>query len=197
MIFRAFIGSSRESIRYAEAIQKNLEDSAIPNLEPICWPAVFQLGSYTLEILLEALKQSSFGIFVLAPDDYIEIRNESYYIPRDNVLLEMGMFIAGVGRSNTFFVYPKDTPQVKLHLPSDLLGVTGVAYAGHLYTGNVAAQVSSACVAIKNAIEREMQQKLRVFDEKEENPNSLTGSEQKKIDALRIKEYRKMIDRRI
>lgn len=192
MTYRVFIGSSRESIVIAEEIQSNLETSRIPELEPICWPTIFQLGSYTLESLLNTLKNSTFGIFVLSPDDYIEIRNESFRIPRDNVILEMGMFIAGVGRENTFFVYPQNTNEFSFRLPTDLDGVTGAAYASHIYD-NTAQQVYSACVKIKRAIREQIEKKKAVAEgvgNKKMPPNVHENG--KKL-SHRIKEYQKHI----
>ena len=65
MAYKVFIGSSKESLIYAEEIQRNLEFSNIPEIETECWSAAFHLGAYTLEALLKELKTSSFGIFVL------------------------------------------------------------------------------------------------------------------------------------
>ena len=192
MPYRVFIGSSRESIQYAEEIQRNIENSRIPDIEAVCWPTVFQLGIFTLESLLRTLKNSTFGIFVLAPDDYIEIRNQAYRVPRDNVILEMGMFIAGVGRENTFFMYPRDTGDYELKLPSDLDGVTGAPYSAHQYGDNVAAKVSGACVQIKNAI-RERLRLLRnsESDDKKKLTNEII--EERKNLSERLKEYQKQI----
>lgn len=193
MPYRVFIGSSRESLEYAEEIQRNLENARIPDIEPVCWPTVFQLGSYTLETLLGEVKKSTFGVFVLAPDDFVEIRGVEYRIPRDNVILEMGMFIAGVGRENTFFVMPQDTIEFRLHLPTDLNGVTGALYASHLYDNNIAAKVSSACLQIKNAMREQLRSKMDSaagYGEKKQNSSKSNNT---KIFSERLKEYQKYI----
>lgn len=192
MAYRVFIGSSRESFQFAEEIQRNLENARIPNIEPVCWPTVFQLGTYTLESLLLALKASSFGIFILAPDDYIEIRDQSYRIPRDNVILEMGMFIAGVGRENTFFVCPRNTNEYTLRLPSDLDGVTGASYSAYQYGDNIAAKVSSACVQIKNAI-RDRLRNMRNSEEDNAKKQPQGIIEERKNLSERLKEYQKQV----
>ncbi len=188
---RVFIGSSKESFPYAEEIQQNLESSAIAGIEPACWPTVFQLGTYTLESLLRALRNSSFGIFVLAPDDYIEIRNQPFLIPRDNVILEMGMFIAGVGRENTFFVFPRDTPGYTLRLPTDLEGVTGASYPANLYGDNITQKVSGACVKIKNAIRERLKQQNSKLAGNIELPSKII--QDRKNFTERLKEYQKQI----
>lgn len=52
MLDRVFVGSSKESFPYAEKIQQNLESSAVAGIEPVCWPTVFQLGTYILGVHL-------------------------------------------------------------------------------------------------------------------------------------------------
>lgn len=191
MPHRVFIGSSRESVQYAEEIQQNLENARIADIEPICWPTVFQMGTYTLESLLRTLKTSSFGVFVLAPDDYIVIRDQPYRIPRDNVILEMGMFIAGVGRENTFFVFPRDTGDYVLRLPTDLDGVTGASYPANLYGDNIGQKVSGVCVKIRNAIRERLKQQN---SEKTGNiDKSFKIIEERKNLTERLKEYQKQI----
>ncbi len=191
MAYKVFIGSSKESFAYAEEIQRNIEISNIPEIEAACWSVVFQLGTYTLEALLKALRTSSFGIFVLTPDDYIEIRDRAYRIPRDNVILEMGMFIAGVGRENTFFVYPRDTDYYSLRLPTDLDGVTGASFAAHQHGDNIAAKVAGACVQIKRAIKSRLRD--MESEEKQEKIFKEVIIENKKNLSDRLKDYQKQV----
>ena len=191
MAYRVFIASSRESLVYAEEIQLNLEKAQIPGLEPVCWSTGFRLGSYTLESLLQNLKTSMFGVFVLAADDCVELRNESFLIPRDNVILELGMFIAGVGRNNTYIVTPRETPEFVLRLPTDLAGVTRTVYACNAYETNIDMQVAGACTEIKRDIRRQLRKRIAQVDE-----NKLIQRESdyvRKNVSDRIKEYRKKI----
>jgi CRP/FNR family transcriptional regulator, cyclic AMP receptor protein len=46
-------------------------------------------------------------------------------VPRDNLILELGLFIGAIGRQRAIMIYPK-RPKVKL--PTDSLGVTPISY---------------------------------------------------------------------
>lgn len=140
-----FIGSSREGLPVAEAIQQNLDFVSDATL----WSqGVFGLGQGTLESLVDRLKVFDFAILVLTPDDIVvsrEIENQS---PRDNVLLELGMFIGSIGRERTFIVHDRSR---KLKLPSDLAGVTSASFQTHA-DGNLQSSVGAAVTLIKAAI---------------------------------------------
>jgi hypothetical protein len=73
-----------------------------------------------IEALMGALDQYDFGIFILSKDDVLTIRGEESAAPRDNVILELGLFTGRLGRERTFIVGPKD---LELRRPTDLLGV--------------------------------------------------------------------------
>ena len=76
MKYKVFIGSSSEHIDYAEAVQIRL--SYEKDFAPICWSqGVFKPANYPLEDLLIQLGKMSFGIFVLAPDDFVEQRGKN------------------------------------------------------------------------------------------------------------------------
>ena len=147
-----FIGSSSESIRYAEAIQDNINNSRIDNIQAICWhQGVFKIGHSTLEDLLLQLDQSDFGVFVFAKDDYVKTRTEDVYCARDNVIFEMGLFLGALGRDHVFCIVPDDK---KYHIPSDLQGINYTRYRES--ENNIALAVGTACTHIKEAIRRKM-----------------------------------------
>lgn len=121
MNYRLFIGSSSEHLDYAESVQLNL--SHVKNLDVICWSQnTFRISHYPLDDLLTQLEHMSFGVFILAPDDYVKIRDDNYYCVRDNVIFEMGMFFGALGRERTFFMAPEDIHN-SYHIPSDLDGI--------------------------------------------------------------------------
>ena len=120
---RLFIGSSREGIEVARSIQEHLEHTA----ECSVWDqGVFGLNDVTLQRLLVLVETSDFGVFVCSADDIAEMRGTSKSVVRDNVLLELGMFMGGLGPQRTFFLIPQDS--LDLHLPSDLSGITYDTY---------------------------------------------------------------------
>lgn len=125
--YKVFIGSSLEHIKYAEAVQLSFDNDEI--FDPVCWTqGVFSPSNYTLEDLMVQLGEASFGIFVLAPDDLVRIREKDYTTVRDNVIFEMGLFFGALGRKRTFFIVPKDT-EYPFRIPSDLTGLNYVSYA--------------------------------------------------------------------
>ena len=155
MRHRLFIGSSKESLAYAESVQKNL--SSIKNLEIVCWPNLFKTNHYTLEDLLNEIKTMSFGVFVLAPDDYIKIRKKEYLCARDNVILELGMFLGALGRDRTFFLVPEADGQEKAYrIPSDLMGINPCTYYIPDDASEPDTAVSTACINIKRIIEKQI-----------------------------------------
>ena len=113
-----FIGSSTEGLKTAYAIQENLEHDVLCKV----WTqGVFLLSGNALENLLDAAHDSDFAIFVFQPDDISQIRDRIVSTVRDNVVFELGMFIAALGKQRVFFLVPKGSE--KIHLPTDLIGV--------------------------------------------------------------------------
>jgi len=141
-----FIGSSTEGSRVAQEILFKLRNYA----ESTIWEdGVFNPGAGTLETLVDLLDKFDFAIFVLSPDDTIEVRGRSYASPRDNVLFELGLFMGSLGRRRTFIVHAAG---VDLKLPSDLAGITTSPYAIR-EDNNLAAALSTTCTPILRAIE--------------------------------------------
>lgn len=119
---RIFIGCSSESLEIAHAIQNNLEYSS----ETTVWSqGVLKLSQSALESLDNALGRFDFAIFVFAPDDITQMRDKTDRVVRDNVLFEFGLFCGRLGKNRCFIVAPRDP---KLHLPSDLIGITQATY---------------------------------------------------------------------
>jgi predicted nucleotide-binding protein len=118
-----FVGSSVESLPVAYAVQENLDPH---NARVKVWPqGVFQVSEFGLDSLLEVLKTCDFAAFIFTPDDLVTIRNQRYRTVRDNVLFELGLFMGRLGRGRTFVLVPAG---VKLHLPTDLIGLNLATY---------------------------------------------------------------------
>ena len=141
-----FIGSSSEGHRSAEAIQANLELAC----DSVIWSQnVFGLSEGTLESLVDVAEDFDFAILVVTADDLVTSRGQQQPAPRDNILLEIGLFIGALGRRRTFVVV--DTASA-IKLPSDLAGVSvaGFQIRGHK---NLQADLGPSCYRIKTAIE--------------------------------------------
>jgi CRP/FNR family transcriptional regulator, cyclic AMP receptor protein len=120
---RIFIGSSRESIAVADSIQAGL--SRHPVHATVWTNGVFGPSDFTLEALERAAQESDFAILVLGPDDKIISRKRPHLAPRDNVILELGLFVGALGRRRVFLVLPRG---LDLKLPTDMLGITPVMF---------------------------------------------------------------------
>ena len=143
---RLFIGSSTEALDIAYAAQESLERYA----EVTVWTqGMFELSSYTLEALIETLAASDFALFVFAPTDVTRMRGTQQNCVRDNVIFELGLFVGRLGRQRSFIILPRDE---KLHLPTDLVGVTCATYANR-NDGNLVAALGPATNQIRRAIE--------------------------------------------
>lgn len=120
---RVFIGSSSESLPAAYVLQQQLQGDATVNV----WnQGVFGISQYTLDELLRATAAYDFAVFVFAADDTVKLRGRRYLVARDNVLLEMGLFVGRIGRERTFIV--QQQTREPLHLPSDLQGIGTTAF---------------------------------------------------------------------
>jgi len=140
-----FVGSSTEGLEAARAIKVQLDDDADLEL----WnEGVFALGQGTLESMTQALNRFDFAILVLTADDLITVRGIEQGSARDNVLIEVGLFIGRLGRERTFLVHRKDE---NLKIPSELAGITFATFS-EPSDGNFIKAVGAACARIRNAM---------------------------------------------
>jgi hypothetical protein len=140
-----FIGSSSEGEEIAKAIQVNLDRAC----EVTLWSqGVFGLSEGTLESLVDKAHTFDFAILVLTPDDMTSSRGKRQQSPRDNVLLELGIFIGVLGRKRTMIVFDRSA---NIKIPSDLAGVTLADYQRHS-SGNLQASLGAACFRIETTI---------------------------------------------
>jgi hypothetical protein len=158
-----FIGSSVEGLEIARAVEWHLDREA----EVTLWSqGVFGLGLGTLEALVDSLDQFDFGVLVLTPDDLTESRGHKSNSPRDNVLIELGLFLGNKGRNRTFVLCDR---KADLKIPGDLAGVTLATFSGSRSDRNLRAAVSPACTEI---IERIRQLGRAAFGEVSKPPAS-------------------------
>lgn len=115
-----FLGSSGErlpELKKVAAWVKQAGHEAWP------WnkPGLFPLGHYTFETLNVLKDKVDASIFIFGEDDEVWYRGDSKLIPRDNVLIEYGLF-AGVLEPSRVAICKSG----HIRLASDLLGVTYV-----------------------------------------------------------------------
>lgn len=118
-----FIGSSSEALDAATAINTAL--SGKPCITKLWTEGVFQASKTTIEDLWTATRDADFAVIVLSPDDVCISRGKKKYVPRDNAIFELGLFMGALGRNRAFIVTPDSND---LKIPTDLLGVTCMRY---------------------------------------------------------------------
>jgi hypothetical protein len=119
---KVFISSSSECLSYAEEIESRLVDSGV---NVMIWKHhdIFTIGSYTLESLYNVLDLYDFAVVILSPDDKVISRGKQTAAPRDNVLMELGLFIGRFGAKRTIILHEES-----VKLPSNLVGITLLKY---------------------------------------------------------------------
>ena len=115
---KIFIASSKENINLMREIEVWLEEN---NHESIPWdkPGLFPPGEQTFISLINISKQVDGAIIIFGEDDEVWYRGDSAKQPRDNVLIEYGLFVGALGPQKAIICrnnYPKN--------PTDLQGIT-------------------------------------------------------------------------
>ena len=145
---RIFLGSSGKQEKLLQALTRGLSD--IANVEP--WMTSFNPGTSTLERLLELTQEVDFAALVFAQDDWTASSSSASQpgpgqaSPRDNVVFEAGLFGGVLGMRRTFILHATGAK-----LPSDLLGLTCVRYAG----ATTPSEMRAVNQKIRKAIENE------------------------------------------
>lgn len=146
---RLFIGSSKESVNIAYAVQQNLRDDA----EATVWDqGVFKLSKSALESIIEILDNEDFGAFVFSPDDVVTIRKSQSQSVRDNIIFELGLFVGHLGRNRCFILAPDKSAD--LRIPTDLIGMTPATYETGRSDGSFQAATGPACHTIRETMKR-------------------------------------------
>lgn len=114
-----FIGSSTEALPVVNELANYLH----PYFEVRPWRETIAVGQYTLTGLLEEIKRVDAAIFVFAKDDKMDIRGEATFSARGNVILEYGLFVAGLGGDRVLILEEEG-----VNLPSDAIGITTKKY---------------------------------------------------------------------
>lgn len=140
-----FIGSSRESLPVVEAICNELQSASFI-LRP--WTiGVFSPSQFPIDDLTRQLSDCDFAALVFGPDDHVVSRGTAADAPRDNVLLELGLFMGALERSRTFFIVPLD---VDVKIPTDIAGLNPIRYVSK--TGLLTDNLIPACDELSNVL---------------------------------------------
>jgi len=137
------IGSSSEGKGVARALQAEL----LADCEVVLWnQGVYEPSSFTLESLITEAHRSDFAVLVATPDDMRGSRGQTTAVPRDNVILEFGLFAGVLGRDRTYVLATDGAL-----LPTDALGLTRLTYHQH---ENLRAALAVAAEEVRGRIGR-------------------------------------------
>ena len=143
---RVFIISSAEALPIARVIQNAFQHD--PFLTKVWTDGVFRVASYTLQDLEAEIDNSDFAIAIAHSDDLTESRGKDWPSPRDNVIFELGLFMGRLGRARAVLMEPREE---RVKLPSDLSGVTTIAYRFERGVDS-AALLAPACNTLRDHI---------------------------------------------
>jgi predicted nucleotide-binding protein len=120
---RVFVICSTEALAVGRALVSAFDHD---DIDMKLWTdGVFKVTNYTLEDLESELDRSDFAIAIAHPDDKVQWREEDWPAPRDNVVLELGIFMGRLGRKRAILMEPRGQ---KVKLPSDVAGITTISY---------------------------------------------------------------------
>jgi CRP/FNR family cyclic AMP-dependent transcriptional regulator len=119
---RVLIVSSAEALPVARSVKEEFDHD---KLFVEIWPDIFRATYYTLDDLERKLTDTDFVIAIAQGDDEVEVRDEKWPAPRDNVIFELALGMGMLGRHRAILMEPRED---KVKLPSDLAGVTTVTY---------------------------------------------------------------------
>lgn len=113
---KIFIGSSKSGYNVAEKVKSCLSTVG----DCFLWQdeGVWETNRSTFDNLLRMASYFDFGVFVATADD-ATLTNEKIVIePRDNVILEMALFLGALGKDKSFLLVEDG-----IKLPSDFNGI--------------------------------------------------------------------------
>ena len=143
---RIFIGSSTESLKIAETVQKLME----PEFECEIWNKnFFDLNQSTYDNLVQKAPSFDYAVFIGGPDDKVICRNtgeqaEKKIAPRDNVYLEFALYAGILSAARSFFLLDE-----ACGIASDLKGITLSYYADQMES------IQQCCEELKRCIHEE------------------------------------------
>lgn len=136
--------SSGKAKNFADNIRQILSDRIQNNAllrgeyDCLSWDnrRLFKKSHTTFDSLLDYAQwlrySDGYAVCVLYPDDILfkdgDKNGKPYYVPRDNVIFELGLFYGTLGKGKTFFLCCDSANKKIVHNPSDLNGVMSFRY---------------------------------------------------------------------
>ncbi len=115
-----FLGSSREASETG-LLRRVAGWIEAAGHRPLRWdePGVFPVGAYTFSTLRQLAQRVEAAIFIFSEDDEVWYRTDKATQPRDNILIEYGLFSAALGEGRVI-ICRSGQPRTA----TDLLGIT-------------------------------------------------------------------------
>ena len=143
-----FLGCSVEALPIARAVQSAFEHD--PVVVKVWTDDTFEASSFPIESLEKELIEVDFAALVISPDDKVLSRDSESAAPRDNLILEIGLFIGALGHSRTFLLCPRG---IDVKLPTDLKGLTPLTY-NPIPETELPTAVAAACNRMRTLIQK-------------------------------------------
>lgn len=142
---KIFIGSSSAGYDIAKKVKKYLSLTA----DCFLWKDadIWEINRSTFDNLLRMVAYFDFGVFVATADDLTCTNDNIVIEPRDNVILEMSLFLGAMGRDKSFLLVEEG-----IKLPSDFNGI----YMPR-FEKNKEGTIKEACIAYAKKIEEHYQ----------------------------------------
>ncbi len=121
---RVFVGSSTDAEEVDFQVRAILEKIGAT---VVGWRDVFKPGDVTLLELLKLGTSVDAALLIASPDDMTQRHEDKHLSPRDNVLLELGIFLSCFGMHRTGILHVKIGDNMAT-LPTDLKGITTITY---------------------------------------------------------------------
>jgi hypothetical protein len=117
---RIFLGSSSECMDELRLIESWLQSAGAETL-PWDKPGLFMPGNNTFQTLVEITTYVDAAVFIFGDEDKVWYRGDALSQPRDNVLIEYGLFAGALGAKRAIIC---EKPSTKT--ATDLNGITTV-----------------------------------------------------------------------
>lgn len=117
---KVFVGCSTEASEHEDFVKETLEALKIEHID---WRKSTDPSSYLLPALLQVARDCDGAILLLTADDVTRSRGIAKTSPRDNVVLEAGLFFAAKGLQRVALIQFPDSDGNWPNLPSDFNGL--------------------------------------------------------------------------
>ena len=122
---RIFVGSSDGAQKIDLHVRSIIENHGG---DAISWRDISKPGDNMVDVLVDLASSIDGALLIATPDDPTVCRSIDCMSPRDNVILELGIFISQLGKHRTGIVHVVSPGQSLAALPTNLHGMETIEY---------------------------------------------------------------------